>query len=69
MLLDEGRGLETIGPKMSSSSRIGAAPPDPSGASDREKMKLFSFYIHVYAFIISVRWFHLLFIIFVYILM
>ena len=38
-LLDEGSGLETIGPKMSSSSLIGAAPPEPfpppSGASER----------------------------------
>lgn len=48
MLLDEGRGLETIGPKMSSSSWISAAPPEgfppPSGASDREKIKLNSSY-------------------------
>lgn len=40
MLLDEGSGLETIGPKISSSSPIGAAPPEPfsppSGASKRE---------------------------------
>lgn len=40
MLLDEGSGLETIGPKMSSSSLIGGAPPElfppPSGAFERE---------------------------------
>lgn len=49
MLLDEGRGLETIGPKMSSSSPIGAAPPEafppPSETSDREKIKLNSLFI------------------------
>lgn len=43
MLLDEGRGLETIGPKMSSSSPIGAALPEPfpppSGASERERKR------------------------------
>jgi len=37
VLLEEGRGLETIGPKMSSSSAIGAASTKPlpslSGAS------------------------------------
>lgn len=41
MLVDEGRGLETIGPKMSSSSLIGAALlepfPPPSGASERDR--------------------------------
>ncbi len=41
LLLDEGRGFETIGPKMSSSSLIGAAVPEPfsppSGASERER--------------------------------
>lgn len=58
VLLDEGRGLETIGPKMSSSSRIGAAPPKPSGASDREKKKLiFFFYIDVSYF--HSAWCHL----------
>lgn len=44
MLLAEGRGLETIGPKMSSSSLIGAALPGlfppPSGASKEDGFPL-----------------------------
>lgn len=43
MMLCDGRGLDTIGPKMSSSSLIGAALPEPfppaSVASEREREK------------------------------
>lgn len=45
MLVLDGRGLDTIGPKMSKSSLIGAALPDPApllavltaGASEKEE--------------------------------
>lgn len=47
VLVLDGRGLDTIGPKMSKSSFIGAALPDPApllavltaGASEKEKLK------------------------------
>lgn len=67
VLLDEGRGLETIGPKMSSSSWIGPSLPEalppPSGVSDREKIKLKSLYwckfsVFIQPDSISERWFH-----------
>ena len=48
----DGRGLDTIGPKMSKSSLIGAALPDPvpllvvtAGASERDNKQNKSEYI------------------------
>lgn len=46
MLVFDGRGLDTIGPKMSKSSLIGAALPDPgplllvltAGVSEKDKI-------------------------------
>lgn len=50
-LLAEGRGLETIGPKMPSSSVIGPAQseplPSPSGASEEEWKLLHSCQKHL----------------------